>query len=136
MGLPMGVTNASNALPGQVGEYFQFSQVVNFTQNVNLNATITMGTIPPGDWDAYLWGQVSAAMAQAVASQTLAGAIPPGMSWGLACENANPVEGSMMLGPMTRCNVTVPTAVVCGVLCQSPSASGTITFYLYGRRVR
>lgn len=48
----MGVTDGSNAAPGVIGEFLEFSVNVQFPAYPgNVNTPVTVATIPPGDWD-------------------------------------------------------------------------------------
>jgi hypothetical protein len=47
-----GVTDGSNAQPGEVGEYYQNIMNVNFNSGTQTQ-NVAAGVLPPGDWDAY-----------------------------------------------------------------------------------
>jgi len=53
----IGVTNGQDAQPGQVGEFIIFTHAVTYP-TASSTQVVTMGTLPPGDWD--LWGAFTA----------------------------------------------------------------------------
>lgn len=54
--LPMiGVTNAADAQPGQVGELVEIRAVVAYATGTNTNVA-SLGSLPPGDWDCWIFG--------------------------------------------------------------------------------
>lgn len=52
----MGVTDGSDAKPGEVGELLSFSVQVNFTSGTQIQVT-SMGALSAGDWDCWCAGQ-------------------------------------------------------------------------------
>jgi hypothetical protein len=51
----IGVTNGSQAQPGQVGEVKLFEQVITTTGAIAQLLTVNMGNLTPGDWDVWAW---------------------------------------------------------------------------------
>lgn len=49
----IGVTDGSDAQPGQVGEYIQWGQTVPLSTAIDASMNLTMGVLPPGDWDCW-----------------------------------------------------------------------------------
>ena len=49
----LGVTDGSNAAPGQVGEFIQSTTAVNYPAGVLTQLVISSLVVPPGDWDIY-----------------------------------------------------------------------------------
>ena len=50
----IGVTDGSDAQPGQVGEYVRFQAGVTVPA-ISQTTQVTLGVLPPGDWDCWAW---------------------------------------------------------------------------------
>lgn len=135
--MPMGVTDGSNALPGQVGEFITATTAIAFQQGVTLTTTISVITMPPGDWDAQAFAQFTAVID---ACTFFLQPTPPGVNTGMGNqfqEAAGTVgEATMLGGPFTRINVTVPTALTFYVLVESSVNSGVMYLNVNARRAR
>jgi hypothetical protein len=49
----IGVTNGSDAQPGQVGEWLTWTVTVTYPATTANQQVVSIGTLPPGDWDVY-----------------------------------------------------------------------------------
>ena len=58
----IGVTDGSNAQPGQVGEWFFFTQAVSFPATINTQQSISAGILSAGDWDTWMLASIQASM--------------------------------------------------------------------------
>jgi hypothetical protein len=137
----IGVTNGSQAQPGQVGEYLEFDASLSYLAGNNSQAVSTM-VLPPGDWDV----QASVLMLNNANSilgvQFVLQPIPPGVvgvyasSMVLnAAASAAEFDTMSVTTPVQRANVTVPTLLVYQ-LGTYASASGAIAFLVRARRMR
>lgn len=57
----LGVTNGTPAVAPQVGQYIQFSGTLDYTSSV-ASAQLSLGVLPAGDWDCWLWATFTAAV--------------------------------------------------------------------------
>lgn len=55
----LGTTNGTPAIAPQVGEYVQFTGTLAYTSAVT-SASLSLGVLPPGDWDCWLWATFTA----------------------------------------------------------------------------
>ena len=76
----IGVTDGSDAQPGQVGEFVRMDQSFPFTAAPQ-SQVITMGVLSPGDWDVSAWLSVTT---QVTGIQFLMTPVPAGFSDNLA----------------------------------------------------
>ena len=56
----LGTTNGTPAIAPQVGQYVQFSVQLPYTATV-ASELLTLGVLPPGDWDCWLWASFTSA---------------------------------------------------------------------------
>jgi hypothetical protein len=134
----IGVTNGSDAQPGQVGEFHAFTITVNFGTGT-VQQTINMGTLQPGDWDVWAWAQPGIVAPSVVEdmsfylfpqpagfSNTLSGAIWDATSGG----NLNVVVSSTC-----RASISAPVPLVFNFETITTGA-GNATFQVEMRRAR
>lgn len=134
-----GVTDGSNANPGDVGEYIELSQ------NVNVPATptqipVSIGVLQPGDWDCFLWVIYNAPV---TSGEFWLNPQPPGFSnamytfsfTGTAFDPAwMTVQSSL-----GRANLTAPTLVAITLMSNyagNAAAATTAQVIFQARRVR
>lgn len=105
----LGVTDGSNAQPGQVGEYVRFQQTVSILGTAQTQS-VTMGVLQPGDWDVWLFAgpQGWTADIQIYLDPLPAGFIDSGYAI-LGDMGAVPIAA---VGMTTRGSISVPTLMV------------------------
>lgn len=139
--LPLiGVTNGSDAQPGQVGEFIDLSQTVNYPVTANTNQVVTMGILQPGDWDVWAWADCPGLV---TGLNIDLNPIPPGFSSGMQAftigiQSASP-QAALITTPTVRATLSVPTLCVMNVLTNQVTAGpapGTIGLVLSARRRR
>ena len=140
----LGVTDGSNAQPGQVGEFVTGTASLAYaanpaiTQNVN-----SLIVLQPGDWDVRAFGQTSSAFGVA---QFYLSPVPAGLSNEM---NAVVFESTAVGGVLSwdtlvsataRASVKVPTLLAFAMAVNQSIASGlpagTFTMWVEARRVR
>lgn len=57
----LGVTNGTPAVTPQVGQYVQLTGTLNYTATVT-SASLSLGVLPAGDWDCWLWATFTSAI--------------------------------------------------------------------------
>lgn len=126
----MGVTDGSNAGPGQVGEFlggqvgFSYAAYPSIT-----NQTVSLTVIPPGDWDLWAWIWLSTATSGAFFGLDPA---PTGISNNMAGLNTfagagaldNLSEQILLLGAQARGSFSVPTLLPFVVIIDQSGATG------------
>jgi hypothetical protein len=138
----LGVTDGSDAKPGEIGEYFLNVTTFNFTaaqQTQNVNA----GVIGPGDWD------VIGAFMPSVGTSGIKfnlSPVPTGVTTdmsGLTFDQGDPTasgptSGAMVISTPARALIKVPTLFSFSVNTNFAGTvqAGTATFTLQARRVR
>lgn len=140
-----GVTDGSNAQPGDVGEFFQVSPSFTFAAYPNnTTTTVSAAVLQPGDWN--LASALSFGVAVGPVSWALS-PVPPGLSNAMNgyAVDLNPnvtffAETGIITGFPARASVSVPTLLAFSVnVGQSALASltaGTGYLILEGRRAR
>lgn len=114
-----GVTNASNAAAGQVGEYLSVVQAVSVGLTNNTAANITQLSLTAGDWDvdgAASLGSSAGAQGFIAALNTTTGTLPAnnyagGYSQSLLVAPSQLLAAVVMATGTIRLNVTVTTVV-------------------------
>lgn len=136
--MPQGVTNGSNAQPGQVGEYWLTQAQIVYQQGVPLSVLVGMGTLPPGDWNFQLLGQPGGFVEEFgfLLEPTI-----PGFehTMGQAFATGQPVPGGeefVLLGAPGRALTSVPSAIVVRLHINSSESGGTAYLYAQARRMR
>lgn len=130
-----GVTNGMPATSPQVGQYVQFSGTLDYTSTV-ASALLSLGVLPAGDWDCWLWATFTAVLQGAAVSLS---PLPAGFA-------ANPTMG--VIYGATPPNATIfsmqvealtsgDSLIVANTQAAATSgASGTMTVYFAARRRR
>ena len=131
----IGVTNGSNAQPGQVGEFVPFQQTVNFPTGTNTQM-ISMGVLQPGDWDCWAWSQPQTAVIEDASFYL--DPVPPGFSnalpgavWGVTAGAA----ANTLVSATCRASISVPTLLAFGYATVA-TAAGAAVFQVECRRAR
>lgn len=133
--LPLiGVTNGTDAQPGQVGEWVRLTN--SFTVPGGNNTTvINMGVLQPGDWDCWAW--LGMQMVLNDASFAL-NPVPAGFSdtltQSLAVTNTSSV--TWLLAFPVRALISVPSLLAFNVTTGNPGAAGTCELEFAARRRR
>lgn len=131
----LGVTNGTPAVAPQVGQYVQLTGTLDYTATVT-SANLSLGVLPAGDWDGWLWATFTSATQGA---QFSLNPLPPGFA-------ANPVAStnavimpatavlfSMQVGALT----SIDSLIVANTSVAATSGqSGTMTVYFAARRRR
>jgi len=131
----IGVTNGTDAQPGQVGEFVLFNQSVAFATGTNTQF-INMGTLQPGDWDLWSWlspGSVVLTNVGFNLSPAIAGFsnLLGGASWAAGANAAQ----STVIGTMCRGSISAATPLVFTMTTEA-TAAGTAAFQVEARRAR
>lgn len=58
----VGVTDGSDAQRGQIGEYVEFQVQTTYSGALNESQHVVAGTLQPGDWDCWAFGEASASI--------------------------------------------------------------------------
>lgn len=132
--LPLiGVTDGSNAQPGQVGEFIEFEQATPIIVGSN-TFNLSMGVLPAGDWDATAFWSPFATLDSASfllnptlpsASNFMAGQLTAGGG----------IEALTLIGQPARISMSVPTLIVFQLQCNS-TTTGNGIFEFSARRAR
>lgn len=138
--LPLiGVTNGTDAQPGQVGEWVLFEQNVNFTAAFQ-NQTVTMGILQPGDWDFWIYANCPSPVVGINMSLLPVPAGMMGEPQGFFITDATaPAEQVATAGPAARLLISVPTLIPILLLTNqsgSGPAAGTLVLFFSARRRR
>ena len=132
----IGVTDGSDAQPGQVGEWLQYEQNPSYPAGP-MTANVTMGVLQPGDWNCWLYFYPAAPGMTSV--QLELNPIPPGFSNNMYSVGIVPAgEAFSMVGPVARALVSVPTLVAFTLITNNAGtgSAGTATVGFAARRVR
>jgi hypothetical protein len=124
-----GVTDGSDAKPGNIGEFVKFNGTLSFLSTSAVQ-TISLGVLSPGDWD--LWGFAGGWSVPVNESEIYLSPTPTGFS--------NNMIG-FMLGewmPLmnARASIIVPTLLAFSSNVVGTSAAGTGTISVEARRRR
>jgi len=111
----IGVTNGTDAQPGQVGEFVEFNVNATYPATVPNTQTLSMGVLQPGDWDVYsFFGTLNAT--GGVVFQALPQ--PTGFSsnmYGVNIQLGTPADpnvfGGQVFGEYARALISVPTLI-------------------------
>jgi hypothetical protein len=143
----IGVTNGSNAQPGQVGEYVLFQVAVTYPAGTPNTQVVSMGVLQPGDWQC--WGAFYVAGGLIGTSNFYLNGPPPPASvppvgfdttmQGFILTSSS-VNESLVVGLQARANLSVPTLVSYGLLTNQIADAGatatTGTLFFGARRMR
>jgi len=132
--MPMGVTDGSDALPGQVGEYKRFSVNV-VLANGSQQQMAGLGPLPAGDWDI---------ISRGFAPGPLQGlnfylpAAPPGVDTDLGAVLSDTAgsDWSLLLGSPGRALVAQSTNFSFTIVSINPGAAITLQLQMTARRAR
>lgn len=131
----LGTTNGTPATTPQVGQYIQLSGTLAYTATVT-SALLSLGVLPPGDWDCWLWASFTSATAGA---QYRLNPLPAGFAADPAASSlsatwpGNAILSSMMVQALTaqQSLIVADTSVVA-----TSGQSGTMTVNFAARRRR
>lgn len=136
---PWGVTDGSDAQPGEVGEFIHLKSLPGFslTPNVAFHQAVTSGVLPPGDWDCWAYCGFSTVLQEA---SLLLDPLPAGFTNNmLAFSTIVPVtlEGVLLVSLMARALTAAPSMIVwdLGVL-STTAVTGQAELEFYARRRR
>jgi hypothetical protein len=136
---PMGVTDGSDASPGQVGQFVTFSNTVNFPTTAQVNQPVNLGTLQPGDWDCNMFAEASVFVTNL---QLILSPVPPGFSGNMSAVLAMTVgtEAVITICPQARASLTAGTNITAAVTTNNvgaaPPTGGTATVSFNARRRR
>jgi hypothetical protein len=128
---PKGITDGSNVPAGYVGEFLQFYVPFNIPITWNWTQLVTIGTLPPGDWDVAC--EVSTGNALVGGISASLNPHPPGVAlvmsmqlgiW-VSLQEAAMYE-AIMPSMSTRANLTVPTLITFQVITNYLGGGGVI----------
>lgn len=131
----VGVTNGTDAQPGQVGQWVSFMQSIGYPAT-NTIQPLSMGVLNPGDWD--VWGYATIPDNTDVIGYALQlNPVPVGFSGDLYAINstAGAPEEVSLVTTTERALISVPTLVVFNVHTNS-TAAGTLSVWFNARRRR
>lgn len=137
--LPLiGVTNGSQAQPGQVGEYVEIEVSVPYTAATQTQ-TVTMGILQPGDWDVW---QFCSFTTYVTGAQFNLAPVPAGFShilFGASEASGSGTVGIVVVSAAAQASISVPTLVVFSLTTNGTSAgpaAGTANMFFCARRRR
>lgn len=139
-----GVTDGSNAKPGEVGEFFHAEANVAYgAYPAVTNTTVSVTVVPPGDWD--LWASFNTQGGVGLILVNLAPA-PSGISNQMigfgtfGTVGAMSYEGAVLINMSARGNFTVPTLLPFSVHIDNSQDTGLLAgsgiMMVEGRRRR
>lgn len=131
----IGVTNGSDAQPGQVGEWVDMVNPVPFP-TAQQTIPVTMGVLQPGDWTCYGFAIPTT---EVTSVQFLLNPVPAGFDSNMQAQAISTNEVSSLSAPVCRALISVPTLVVFQLTTNvgSPgSAAGTMYLTFAARRAR
>jgi hypothetical protein len=105
-----GVTDGSDAKAGNIGEFIQLTATMAYAAAVATTAVVSVGVIPPGDWDLWSYGTPTTAIG--IGHYYLSPA-PAGISNGMQAVAGSAATGSvteaLLVSQSARGSFTVPT---------------------------
>jgi hypothetical protein len=133
----IGVTNGSDAQPGQVGEFVSFSTQVPYTATPT-SSVVSVGTLQPGDWDVWVFGIVTSWVSDVLFVQT---PLPAGWTAALQATEAavNSTLSVVLIANTVRALTSAPTLISYQVDVNNVGTGGTagnLTLYTMARRRR
>jgi len=130
----LGVTDGSDAQPGQVGEYLFFSEAFPIPSG-NETQSVSLGILPPGDWDVFVFATPSAAIS--VLYYWL-NPLPAGFSTNAMGyqENSAGTTAATVSGIPTRGLISNPTLMAFNIWTDNTGAAATANLYASARRAR
>lgn len=136
---PAGVTDGSNAAPGQVGEFLLGRSTFPFLATPNVTTgTITPLVVQPGDWD--IWGVMDSGGVAVTGVSFVLAPVPVGMLDPVAAAFfAGTSSEGIIINGLGRGNFTVATALTFNLVVSQENtggAAGTSNFRCSCRRRR
>lgn len=131
----LGTTNGTPAVSPQVGQYVQLSGTLAYTATP-ASALLSLGTLPTGDWDCWLWATFTSGTqgAQFSLNPLPAGfAANPSASSNAAAWPQNAILFSMQVEALTSANSLIVADTAAAAL---SGQSGTMTVNFAARRRR
>lgn len=131
----VGVTNGADAQPGQVGEWAETMVGITYPTGSSTQS-VTMGILQPGDWDVWAFFNPDQAIS---AVQFYLNPLPAGMmggnlpGWFIA---ATDVNNALIISPVNRALISVPTLFVFTLITQTTGAGGPGQMVFLARRRR
>jgi hypothetical protein len=139
----MGVTDGSDAAPGQIGEVISSVVTTGVPLTSGTGINLTSISLTPGDWDVSgdVWIVVGTGGAAIVtgAISSVSGAFPVmGINGGRTqiCAAISASSSNLLSVNTVRVSVTATTPYYLIVLCTFPSGTTTATGYIWARRAR
>lgn len=105
----VGVTDGSNAQPGQVGEFVYMAAPAPFGTGTSM---LNLGVLQPGDWDCWAWMDNQDGTVTTI--ESFLNPLPAGFSNNMNAftYSGTPAEDLTLVQPAARANITVPTLLV------------------------
>lgn len=131
----LGVLNGTPATAPQVGEYIQLSGEILYTATT-AQAFLTLGTLPPGDWNCWLWATFSSVVQGA---SFILQPLPPGFAANPSCAlvyGATPPNYAMFSMQVEALTAADSLIVANCQVAGSSGTSGVFTVYFAARRMR
>lgn len=130
--LPLiGVTNGSNAQPGQVGEYIEFTQTVAVPAG-DSTQSISMGVLQPGDWECQIFVDVGSTVSWT--SIQMGQISTPGFSYPLFFGQNQGL--ATVLSPNLRGSISVPTLMAFTLTLVGATSAGQVVPVFNAWRMR
>lgn len=136
----MGVTDGSNAAPGQVGEFVTGTATFNYPASGTPTTTLSPLVVQPGDWDLYSYMTTSTDTGTGAYFQL--NPLPVGVSnsmtgwYGVGGSTEPLSEFAFVIGLTARGSFSVPTLLAFQVGIGTPPAAGVATLVVSARRRR
>lgn len=131
----LGVTNGQPAIPPQVGQYVHLVGTLAYTATVT-SALLSLGVLPAGDWDCWLWATFTSAINGAIYSLN---PLPAGFAANPAASNYSAVwPQTAILSSMTVQALTSADELIVAdtQVAATSGQSGTMTVNFAARRRR
>lgn len=136
--LPLiGVTNGSDAQPGQVGEFVEFAASVAYS-GASQTVTTSLGVLQPGDWDCAVYiTSLSSPLSSFVYQLS---PVPVGFNWSMETGFVSESAGEIVnLTSVSRGSFAVPTLIAVVLQFNTlgvAGAAGTMGLTFQARRAR
>jgi hypothetical protein len=133
-----GVTDGSNALAGNIGEFVTMQASFSIPTAAQVGAIVTVGVLSPGDWTCNAYCNTTVVVSDLSFHLS---PIPAGFSNAMdaALGNAAGLLNATFISPMARGSISVPTLVAFAANTNTISAgttAGSGTIYFSARRSR
>jgi len=132
--MPMGVTDGSDARPGQVGEFISLLIPGSYAAGSDLTQVVNVGVLTAGDWTCFSWLYLSGAVTTVGwgLQPQISG---PGISNGLGGYYSGAAEAAIYVGQTGRINIPSQLQLIFNLVTFAPTA-GTFNFQVEARRAR